>query len=659
MRSLFFLLCMLFVSQTLLSQTNNALTFSNSASTYIAVPYTDTLQPKDALTVEAWINVNSWSGTPGIVGNTEFGGYELQIEQIGGVYRLNFWVKRNGNYAVAYITQSAFGTGWHHVAGTYDGRITSIYLDGVLQNTNDAGAVYQIQYSNHNALIIGAEAGSGAEPFGYYFNGSIDEVRIWNLSRPLDSIAAAKSRDLAGNEPGLIGYWRLNEGNGTAAVDASPYQQNGTIVNNPVWIPYDEGRSWYTVGTGGISDGTAYYLSLAIASDGTPYVGFMDNANSGKATVMKFSGGAWSSVGSKAFSPGTAMYMSMTLASDGTPYVAYQDGSNSSKLSVQKFNGSVWTIVGTAGCSAGTVSDIQICIASDGTPYVGFADGANSGKPTAMKFDGSNWSVVGSAGFSTVAPSDQDFKLSSDGKPTFALRGGFTASQRANVVQFNGSTWTSVGPQDFSANAAYYIALAFSSGNVPYVTYVDSKVKVMKDSSSVWVTVGDLNTSTNVTLPVLGFSSDGRLYAAYLESGYLKVKKYAGSEWLHVGTATITSSGTDNPQIAISSTGIPFELHKESALNNKATVQRYVLNDAVPLPVELTSFTASAEKSSIILRWTTATEVNNHGFEVERKNVSRFMSQVSPVQSSNLNPETPNSAWTKIAFVEGNGTSNV
>src|ERR1035437_563330 len=56
------------------------------------------------------------------------------------------------------------------------------------------------------------------------------------------------------------------------------------------------------------------------------------------------------------------------------------------------------------------------------------------------------------------------------------------------------------------------------------------------------------------------------------------------------------------------------------------------------LPVELTSFTASTSKNAIDLRWSTATEVNNTGFQVERS----------------LN----NSGWTKIAFVAGNGNSN-
>ena len=55
------------------------------------------------------------------------------------------------------------------------------------------------------------------------------------------------------------------------------------------------------------------------------------------------------------------------------------------------------------------------------------------------------------------------------------------------------------------------------------------------------------------------------------------------------------------------------------------------------LPVELTSFTASVNKNKIQLSWETATELNNSGFEVQRK--------------------LENSEWTTIGFVQGKGTT--
>ncbi len=62
-----------------------------------------------------------------------------------------------------------------------------------------------------------------------------------------------------------------------------------------------------------------------------------------------------------------------------------------------------------------------------------------------------------------------------------------------------------------------------------------------------------------------------------------------------------------------------------------------------PLPVELTTFSASVVGENIKLNWETATEVNNYGFEVERQNIK-------------LNDE--NSDWENVGFVQGYGNSN-
>lgn len=57
-----------------------------------------------------------------------------------------------------------------------------------------------------------------------------------------------------------------------------------------------------------------------------------------------------------------------------------------------------------------------------------------------------------------------------------------------------------------------------------------------------------------------------------------------------------------------------------------------------PLPVELTSFTVNSTNGKVFLNWTTASEKNNLGFNVERK--------------------TPNSSWHQIGFIKGNGTTS-
>ena len=72
-------------------------------------------------------------------------------------------------------------------------------------------------------------------------------------------------------------------------------------------------------------------------------------------------------------------------------------------------------------------------------------------------------------------------------------------------------------------------------------------------------------------------------------------------------------------------------------------------NGSFPLPVELFSFTAFADKNGVTLSWKTATEVNNYGFEIERAMENRTLSSRTETRDDN---------WSKIGFVEGNGTTN-
>jgi len=69
----------------------------------------------------------------------------------------------------------------------------------------------------------------------------------------------------------------------------------------------------------------------------------------------------------------------------------------------------------------------------------------------------------------------------------------------------------------------------------------------------------------------------------------------------------------------------------------------------VVLPVELTSFTISVITGHVVLKWKTATEVNNYGFEIERMTPSQTLPLVGGGQGG---------GWSKIGFVEGAGTTN-
>ena len=70
-----------------------------------------------------------------------------------------------------------------------------------------------------------------------------------------------------------------------------------------------------------------------------------------------------------------------------------------------------------------------------------------------------------------------------------------------------------------------------------------------------------------------------------------------------------------------------------------------VFNENGIVPVELLSFSSSVIENDVTLTWTTATETNNQGFEVQRKQVSSPQSSVG------------NNEWNILGFINGSGTT--
>jgi trimeric autotransporter adhesin len=99
-------------------------------------------------------------------------------------------------------------------------------------------------------------------------------------------------------------------------------------------------------------------------------------------------------------------------------------------------------------------------------------------------------------------------------------------------------------------------------------------------------------------------------------------------------------TGTSNGDLDLS--GIPIAgITTDFDGDTRNEVVPYMGADeaSIPLPVELATFTASVDRRDVHLNWTTASEINNSGFDIERK----------PVGAEE---------WSRISFVEGSGTTN-
>jgi hypothetical protein len=158
-----------------------ALSF-DGVNDYVDIPSNSVLNPTTAITVSAWIKSAVSSEYPGawqVVSN--YSSYILGTSQ-GGSKAMCFIVHTNTwNYSYCYTVSDP--ENWHHFVGTYDKTISEekLYVDGVLRSTTTASG----NLNNGGGLHIGHR-----ECCGEYFNGRVDDVRIYNRALSESEIQA-------------------------------------------------------------------------------------------------------------------------------------------------------------------------------------------------------------------------------------------------------------------------------------------------------------------------------------------------------------------------------------------------------------------------------------------------------------------------------------
>ena len=227
MKHLFSLIFLISLGSFSLTAQNNALYF-DGANNRIGVTDSPSLNPADAFTLEAWINAEEWANDiwAGCIISKEAGspdeGYSLRCGANG---RVGFNMSVDGTWQEANSSEILGLNTWYHVAGVYDGATMKLYLNGGLITTTDISGSF--------SPSTGGLMNIGENPTwnNRYFQGVLDEVRIWETARTQQEIIDNMSIELIGNESGLAAYYNFNEGTGNMAADASPNGNDGQLLN--------------------------------------------------------------------------------------------------------------------------------------------------------------------------------------------------------------------------------------------------------------------------------------------------------------------------------------------------------------------------------------------------------------------------------------------
>ncbi len=207
------------------AEENYALDFDGS-NDYIQLGNPTALQITGDMTIEMWLYPTDFSERRNPYAKAYGGEGTITQETSGG---LTYYYGTNGGNSSPYQGVSSntalqLNT-WTHITVVRDLTAMKIswYINGVLDVQTDAS--YSAATAGSNNAMIAA---------GYVQNymGKIDEVRIWNTARTQAQIQDNMNVCLAGNESGLVAYYKFNDGpNSSVLSDLTSNNIDGTLTN--------------------------------------------------------------------------------------------------------------------------------------------------------------------------------------------------------------------------------------------------------------------------------------------------------------------------------------------------------------------------------------------------------------------------------------------
>src|SRR5262245_4050797 len=187
---------------TTTGQFGTALAF-NGSSAFVDLGNPATLRLTGSMTVSAWIRAAAFPVDDAAIVSKRNGtelGFQFDTSVDTGPRTIGFKLtSASGALMARYGATALQANQWHHVTGVYDAaaQTLNVYLNGVLNNGTLIGTVTATQQGSPLNVNIGRRPGLS----GFAFNGTIDEVRIYNRALSLAEIQADMNTAVGGTPP--------------------------------------------------------------------------------------------------------------------------------------------------------------------------------------------------------------------------------------------------------------------------------------------------------------------------------------------------------------------------------------------------------------------------------------------------------------------------
>jgi hypothetical protein len=253
----------------LLDSKQNALSFDGVNDYVQSNSAVNLLGSSNDVTFEVWVKPSSTQVQYADIFDNNHGAVTnfviQQDSSNANLFYFGFW-DGTGWSGTAKTTQLTANV-WQHFVVVKSGTNMDHYLNGVKQGATITVSA-DINTTTQLFRIGEWVAGSGDR----VFNGTIDEVRIYNRSLSASEVKE-QYRNIYSNETGLVGKWRFSEGYGTATADESGSNNNCTI-NSATWVLPNVTMGSLTIGSGGTysaTSGTSLINGAALVQGGGLY----------------------------------------------------------------------------------------------------------------------------------------------------------------------------------------------------------------------------------------------------------------------------------------------------------------------------------------------------------------------------------------------------
>ncbi|MFC2143603.1 LamG-like jellyroll fold domain-containing protein [Candidatus Aenigmatarchaeota archaeon] len=173
-------------------------------------------------TIEAWVKIPDENHHHSIFVSDTYSLKRIGIWMTitdGSQLRI-FAADQQENYRSGWSTEDVNRGTWTHVAAVMNSNDDiKLYING--QQAGDTIYAGEEISSIYHVMDTGSRIGYDSRySIPRFFKGKIDEVRVWNIGRTQPEIAEDMNKELEDNEPGLVAYWKFNEGDGAYIYDS-------------------------------------------------------------------------------------------------------------------------------------------------------------------------------------------------------------------------------------------------------------------------------------------------------------------------------------------------------------------------------------------------------------------------------------------------------